>query len=115
MGSRDEAARRARGGSPSQLRTPPTHAGSNQKGWLALSWLSLPAPGTGEYGQGILFWRRGGPQKQNLPEPGAAKNLKEENSMPRKNRSTQEAGQAEVAKAWSSGQCPALLGLPVTA
>ena len=47
MGSRLKGAQTARGSSPSQPRTPPTHAGSNRKGWLALSGLSLslPAPG----------------------------------------------------------------------
>ena len=35
--------------------------------------------------------------------------------MHRKDTSTQETGQPEVARAWGSGQFPALLGLPVTA
>lgn len=38
----------SRGQQPLPAGTPPTHAGNNQKGWLALSWLTLPAPGTGE-------------------------------------------------------------------
>lgn len=43
MGSRHKGAQKAWGDSPSQPRTPPTHARSNRKGWLALSgFLCLP-------------------------------------------------------------------------
>lgn len=44
MGSRLKGAQKAGSSNPSQPRTPPTHARSNQKGWLALSQLSLPPP-----------------------------------------------------------------------
>lgn len=49
----------SQGQQPLPASTPPTHAGNNQKGWLALSWLTLPAPGTGER-QGVLL--KGGQQ-----------------------------------------------------
>lgn len=46
-GSRQKGAQKV-WGEPLPARAPPTHAGNNQKGWLALSWLSPPASGTGE-------------------------------------------------------------------
>lgn len=55
MGSRLKGAQKAGSSNPSQPRTPPTHARSNQKGWLALSQLSLPPPGIGECGRRGLF------------------------------------------------------------
>lgn len=49
----------SQGQQPLPASTPPTHAGNNQKGWLSLSWLTVPAPGTGER-QGVLL--KGGQQ-----------------------------------------------------
>lgn len=108
MGSRLKAAQKAGGSSPSQLRTPPTHAGSNQKDWLALSWLSLPVPGTGEYGrepcsrgEEVISYND---SKAGPPEPGAARNPRKENSLLREDRCTQEIGHPTPVGAQGSSQ-----------
>lgn len=109
MGSRLKGAQKARDSSPSQPRTPPTHAVSNRKGWLALSWLScLPQAQESMAGEPCSEREEvtsydSNQGLQNLEQPETYG----KNSLLREDRSTQETGHPEEAKARGLGQLPA--------